>query len=70
MGENKLEFSKGDYMLKLRALEEDDIQLLDKWLHKGYIKKWFEVLDICTLDDWLHEVKKSQCCVEVHHKTL
>jgi len=44
-------------MLLLRVFEDDDLQLLDKWLHKGYIKKWFEVPDICTIEDWLHEVK-------------
>jgi Acetyltransferases, including N-acetylases of ribosomal proteins len=44
-------------MLKIRAFEDDDLQLLNKWLNKKYIKKWFEVPDICTIDDWLHEVK-------------
>ena len=44
-------------MLILRVFEDDDLQLLDKWLHKKYIKKWFEVPDVCTIEDWLHEVK-------------
>ena len=44
-------------MLKTRAFEDSDLHLLDKWLHKEYIKKWFEVSGICTIDDWLHEVK-------------
>ena len=44
-------------MLILRVFEDDDLQLLDKWLHKEYVKKWFEVPDICTIEDWLHEVK-------------
>ena len=44
-------------MLILRVFEDGDLQLLDKWLHKEYIKKWFEVPDICTIEDWLHEVK-------------
>jgi len=44
-------------MFKIRLFKDDDLQLLDKWLHKEYIKKWFEVLDVCTIDDWLHEVK-------------
>jgi len=47
----------GDDMIELRAFEDSDLQLLDKWLHKEYIKKWFEVPNICTIDDWLHEVK-------------
>lgn len=48
---------ESENMLKIRAFEEDDLQLLDKWLHQEYIKKWFEVSGICTIDDWLHEVK-------------
>ena len=44
-------------MLKIRAFEEEDLKLLDKWLHKEYVKKWFEVPDICTIDDWLYEVE-------------
>ena len=44
-------------MLKIREFEDDDLQLLDKWLHKEYIKKWFEVPDICTIEDWLYEVE-------------
>jgi len=44
-------------MLLLRVFKDDDLQLLDKWLHKEYIKKWFEVPGICTIEDWLHEVE-------------
>jgi len=44
-------------MFKIRAFKDNDLQLLDKWLHKEYIEKWFEVPGICTIDDWLYEVK-------------
>ena len=44
-------------MLILRVFEDDDLLLLDKWLHKEHVKKWFEVPDLCTIEDWLHEVK-------------
>jgi len=44
-------------MFKIRTFKDDDLPLLDQWLHKEHIKKWFEVPDICTIDDWLHEVK-------------
>ena len=41
----------------MRTFEDDDLQLLEKWLHKEYIRKWFEVSGVCTIDDWLYEVK-------------
>ena len=44
-------------MLTMREFEDNDLQLFETWLNKEYIKKWFEVPDICTIDDWLHEVK-------------
>ena len=44
-------------MLILRVFEDDDLQLLDKWLRKEYVRKWFEVPGICTIEDWLHEVR-------------
>ena len=42
-------------MFEIREFKDDDLQLLDKWLHKEYIKKWFEIADVCTIDDWLRE---------------
>ena len=47
-------------MFKVRVFEDDDLQLLGKWLNKKYIKKWFEVQDVCTIDDWLYEVKNRK----------
>jgi len=47
-------------MLEIREFEDDDLPLLDKWLHKEYIRKWFEVAGICTIDDWLYEVKNRK----------
>ena len=44
-------------MLKIRTFQNDDLQLLERWLHKEYIEKWFEVPNVCTIDDWLYEVK-------------
>ena len=31
-------------MLKIRAFEEDDLKLLDKWLHKEYVKNGLKYL--------------------------
>ena len=47
-------------MLRIRVFEDDDLPLLDKWLRKEYIKKWFEVSGLCTVDDWLYEVKNRK----------
>ena len=44
-------------MFKLRTFQDNDLQLLDKWLHQRYIEKWFDVPGVCTLDDWLYEAK-------------
>jgi len=44
-------------MLKIRALNDDDVQLMENWLNKEHIKKWYEVPDLCSIDDWLSEIK-------------
>lgn len=37
----------------LKPLTEEDIPLLDNWLDKEYIKKWFG-----DKEDWLHEINE------------
>lgn len=39
----------------LRPLEEEDIPLLETWLHKNHIAKWF-----ADPEDWIAEVKARQ----------
>jgi len=43
-------------MLKIRLLNDNDVQLVESWLNKEYIKKWFEVPGLCSIDDWLSEI--------------
>jgi len=45
-------------ILKIRLLNDDDVQLMENWLNKEYIKKWFEVPGLCSIDDWLSEIKR------------
>lgn len=40
-------------MLTLRSLTDADITLMDVWLNKEYIIKWYE-----NPADWLHEIKE------------
>jgi RimJ/RimL family protein N-acetyltransferase len=46
-------------MLQLRLLNDNDIPLVESWLHKPHVKKWYEIphLDLTT-DDWLYEIKE------------
>lgn len=39
-------------MLSLRAVEDEDISRLEKWLNQDYVIKWFE-----DPEDWLIEIK-------------
>lgn len=46
-------------MLELRLLTGDDISLVESWLNKEHVKKWYEVPHMgVTLDDWLYEIKE------------
>ncbi|WP_099205412.1 GNAT family N-acetyltransferase [Scatolibacter rhodanostii] len=38
-------------MLMLRMLENEDIEIVEKWLNQEYISKWFG-----DASDWLHEI--------------
>jgi RimJ/RimL family protein N-acetyltransferase len=46
-------------MLELRLLEDRDIPLVDAWLEKEHVKKWYEVPELgVSLDDWRHEIRE------------
>lgn len=50
---------KGKVMLELRLLADHDVTLMESWLHKPHVKKWYEVPELgVTIDDWLHEIKE------------
>lgn len=39
-------------MLELRLLNDADIPLIEKWLNKEHVKKWYEIPHLgVTLDD-------------------
>jgi RimJ/RimL family protein N-acetyltransferase len=44
-------------MVKFRKITDADIPLMVKWLNKEHIKKWFEIPGLCSIDDWLYEIK-------------
>jgi len=41
------------YKLALTPVKDSDISLLEKWLHKDYILKWYH-----DADEWLEEVRE------------
>jgi len=41
--------------IKLRLFSDDDIYLMERWLQKEHVKKWYE-----NPDDWLIEIKGRQ----------
>lgn len=46
-------------MLELKLLNENDIPLLEGWLNKEHVKKWYEIPRFgITIDDWISEIKE------------
>lgn len=46
-------------MLEIRLLNDSDIALVEVWLNKEHVKKWYEIPHLgVTIDDWLHEIKE------------
>lgn len=49
----------GPPMLELRLLTDDDIQLVEVWLNKEHVKRWYEIPSMgVTIDDWISEIKE------------
>lgn len=44
-------------MLSLRLLENTDMPLIEAWMNKEHIKKWYDIPPVCTTEDWLAEIK-------------
>lgn len=43
---------------ELRLLEDSDILLVESWLNKEHVKKWYEIPHLgVTIDDWMLEIK-------------
>ena len=46
-------------MLKFRPLQDNDISMIEMWLNKSHVKKWYEIPHLnITLDDWICEIKE------------
>ena len=44
-------------MLKIRSLSDGDVELVESWLYKDHVRRWYEVPDVCTIEDWVSEIK-------------
>jgi len=44
-------------MLELRLLNNDDLSLVENWLNKEHVKKWYNIPGECSIDDWISEIK-------------
>lgn len=46
-------------MLELRLLGDSDIPLVERWLNKEHVKRWYEIPHLgVTIDDWMTEIKE------------
>lgn len=46
-------------MLALRPLEDHDVPLVETWLNKEHVKRWYEIPHLgITIQDWIHEIKE------------
>ena len=46
-------------MLELRVLEDSDISLIERWMNKEHVKRWYEIPDLgVTINDWMFEIKE------------
>lgn len=46
-------------MLELRMLRDNDIPLVESWLNKDHVKRWYEIPNLgVTIDDWITEIKE------------
>lgn len=46
-------------MLELRPLDDQDVSLVETWLHKEHVKKWYKIPHMgVTIDDWMSEINQ------------
>ncbi|CAK7051693.1 GNAT family N-acetyltransferase [uncultured Phascolarctobacterium sp.] len=44
-------------MLELRPLNDNDIPLVEAWLNKEHVKRWYEIPHMqVTIADWMYEI--------------
>lgn len=45
-------------MIKLRLLTDSDFALVEKWLYKDHVRRWYEIPGMgITIEDWMQEIK-------------
>lgn len=45
-------------MLQFRALEDRDEALVETWLHKEHVKRWYDIPHMgVSISDWIEEIK-------------
>lgn len=48
-----------ELILELRLLHDDDISLVEDWLNKEHVKRWYEIPHLgVSISDWLYELKE------------
>lgn len=48
-------------MLEFKLLNDQDLPLVETWLNKEHVKKWYEIPDLgITIDDWIYEIKERK----------
>lgn len=46
-------------MIKLRLLNDDDVSLVEVWLNKEHVKRWYEIPHLgVSINDWIYEINK------------
>lgn len=46
-------------MLELRLLKDDDLSLVQDWLNREHVKRWYEIPHLgVSIEDWIHELKE------------
>lgn len=55
-------------MLKFRSLTDDDIPLVERWLHQAHVERWYAIPRLgVTIDDWINEIKAYIKQLRVFH---
>lgn len=56
---NTKERDRGKLMLELRPLNDNDVSLVESWLNRQHVKRWYEIpLLGVTINDWMHEIEE------------
>lgn len=48
-------------MVELRPLRDEDVSLVEVWLHKDHVRRWYEIPRLgVSIEDWLYELNERQ----------